>query len=925
MQHKHEGSFDSVLPSTVAAIHAKAFAINPAAIGIVRFDNGLIVDVNEAWQKIFGYSHDEAVGHSATYLHLWPKEEDRSWYIEELQRQGSIRDRERRVLRKSGESFIALCSAELMALQGEDFIVSTWLDVSDRKRSEEEMREKDHLLSESQRAGHMGSWSREFGTDSIQWSDETYRIYGMNPASFRPRIQSFVDLILPGDRALIKDFMRACENGEHPKDVEFRIVRPDGTIRTLYGCGELECASDGTPLRLLGTIQDISERKQAENALSESKEQLAMALLSSGMGVWRMDLLNGRQQFDAQVCRCLGIDPARFTCTAEEFLGIVHPEDREKMKAALEKAVTGNAPLEVEYRVVWPDGGLHFIMARGKLVHDAAGRPQWVNGLAWDISEKKRSEEILRESEFRYRLIAENTADVIWVLDFGTQRFKYVSPSVKKMLGYTPEEVMAQPMNAALTPESAKQVQELFSFWLPKFLADPSIPGFVTTELDQPCKDGSIIHTEVTTNAIISERGEIEILGVSRDITERRRAENEKARLAAQLQQAQKMESVGRLAGGVAHDFNNMLGVILGHTEFALEQVGPAHPLHVDLEEIQKAGQRSADLTRQLLAFARKQTVTPRVLDLNKTVSGMAKMLQRLIGEDIKMEWKPGEDLWTVQIDASQIDQILANLAVNARDAIEGTGTLIIETNNITLTEAHCVAYQGYAPGDYVLLSVSDTGIGMDEDMLKHIFEPFFTTKEIGKGTGLGLATVYGIVEQNKGFIDVHSQPGKGARFEIFLPRFMGNGLRISEEFASGTASESRETILLVEDEPSILRLTTRMLEKLGYAVLAATSPPEAMRLAREHQGFINILMTDVVMPEMNGRDLAKKLLSIYPHLKCIFISGWTADIIAHQGVMEPGIYFLQKPFSREQLAAVLQSVKRKPDLPPTVQTVWVR
>ena len=370
------------------------------------------------------------------------------------------------------------------------------------------------------------------------------------------------------------------------------------------------------------------------------------------------------------------------------------------------------------------------------------------------------------------------------------------------------------------------------------------------------------------------------------------------------------MESVGRLAGGVAHDFNNMLGVIIGTTEMALMKVGEAQPLHADLEEIGKAARRSADLTRQLLAFARKQTITPKVLNLNETVEGMLKMLGRLIGENIRLNWLPGKELWPVKMDPSQLDQILANLCVNARDAIRGPGTLSIRTENHTITaEAHA-AQPGLLPGEYVQLAVSDTGSGMDAETLSHIFEPFFTTKDVGEGTGLGLATIYGIAKQNNGCLDVRSAPGQGTTFNIYLPRHTGQGLPAEKELPAAPAGRGHETILLVEDEPTILRMTARMLMMQGYTVLTAGTPEEAIRLTSEHVGEIDLLMTDVVMPEMNGRVLAEKLLALRPQLKRLFMSGYTADIIAHRGVIDKGVHFIQKPFTMKGLTTKLREAR---------------
>ena len=362
------------------------------------------------------------------------------------------------------------------------------------------------------------------------------------------------------------------------------------------------------------------------------------------------------------------------------------------------------------------------------------------------------------------------------------------------------------------------------------------------------------------------------------------------------------MESVGRLAGGVAHDFNNMLSVIIGNTDMAQEEVEPGLPLYENLAEIRKAADRSANLARQLLAFARKQTVSPKVIDLNETVSGMTNMLRRLIGEDIDLVWVPGDTVWQIKMDPSQIDQVLANLCVNARDAIADVGNITIETGSAVFDEAYCIDHPDFAPGDYILLAVSDNGCGMDAHTLENIFEPFFTTKEIGKGTGLGLAMVYGIVKQNNGFVNVYSEPEYGTTFRIYLPRYQAESALSPKTTIETSSGQGYETILLVEDEPAILNMTTKMLEKIGYHVMAARTPGEAIRLAQESIVEISLLLTDVVMPEMNGRDLAKAILTLFPNLRCLFMSGYTANVIAHHGVLDKGVNFIQKPFSREQL-----------------------
>nr|WP_319490500.1 ATP-binding protein [uncultured Desulfobacter sp.] len=398
------------------------------------------------------------------------------------------------------------------------------------------------------------------------------------------------------------------------------------------------------------------------------------------------------------------------------------------------------------------------------------------------------------------------------------------------------------------------------------------------------------------------------IIIFTEDTTEHKKAEAEKEKLQAQLTQAQKMESIGRLAGGVAHDFNNMLSIILGNSEIMLEDIKPEHPCASNLKEIQNAAQRSSDLTRQLLAFARKQTISPKVLNSNHIIEGMLKMLKRLIGEDIDLLWQPKTDLWPIKIDPSQIDQMLANLCVNARDAIKDVGKVTIETDNISFDEAYCEHHTGFIPGNYVLISISDSGCGMNKKTSMHLFEPFFTTKKKGEGTGLGLATVYGIVKQNNGFINVYSELDQGTTFKIYLPRYSGN-IEEKVERKQGELLKGHETILLVEDEKAILTMIRQMLERLCYTVLTASTPDEAIRISNVSGTKIDLLITDVVMPSMNGRELAEKILLSFPNMKCLYMSGYTANVIAHRGILDEGLNFIGKPFSNQDLSIKLREI----------------
>ncbi|MDQ5985854.1 MAG: Sensor histidine kinase RcsC [Syntrophus sp. SKADARSKE-3] len=519
------------------------------------------------------------------------------------------------------------------------------------------------------------------------------------------------------------------------------------------------------------------------------------------------------------------------------------------------------------------------------------------------INERKKAEEELRQAKDNFRRSQDDSPLGVRIISAQGETI-YANQAILDIYGLDSiDELRATPVEKRYTPESFAE----YLIRREKRKRGDDLPS--EYEISIVSKNGEVRHLHVLRKGVLWD-GERHYQAIYQDVTEHKRADAERAKLQEQLLQAQKMESVGRLAGGVAHDFNNMLSVILGHAEMAMEQIDPSKQLYADLKQIKKAAERSADLTSRLLAFARKQTISPKIIDLNKTVERMLKMLRRLIGEDINLLWLPGLRVWPVKVYPSQIDQILANLCVNARDAIVGVGRITIETRNIVFDEVYCEDHSGFVPGDYVLLVVSDNGCGMDKGTFGKIFEPFFTTKGVGEGTGLGLATVYGIIKQNNGFINVYSEPGQGTTFNIYLPRYIGkNEEEQADDGAAEQAVRGRETILVVEDEPALLKLTKHMLERLGYQVLTANTPGKAIRLVEEHAMEIHLLMTDVVMPEMNGRDLSKKMISIYPNLKCLFTSGYTADVIAHHGVLEEGVYFIQKPFSRNDLAAKVREV----------------
>ncbi|MFH0878902.1 MAG: PAS domain S-box protein, partial [Lentisphaerota bacterium] len=514
-----------------------------------------------------------------------------------------------------------------------------------------------------------------------------------------------------------------------------------------------------------------------------------------------------------------------------------------------------------------------------------------------DITARRRSERALADSEAKMRNIMDNIgigvaliSPKMEILELN-QRMREWFPGVDP--GQRPLCYLAfnDPPREAACDNCPTQ----------KTLLD----GLVHEEAVETPRAGSVRNYRIVTSPILNKSGGVTAaIEMVEDITE-------KLSLESQFRQSQKMEAVGLLAGGVAHDYNNMLSVIIGYAELAMNKVDPAEPLYADLEQIFKAAMRSSDITRQLLSFARKQTIVPVVLDLNRSVESMLKMLRRLIGEDIDLAWLPAAGLCPIKMDPVQVDQILANLCVNARDAIADVGKVTIETGNAVFDATYCADHAGFVAGEYVLLAVSDDGCGMDKEMVDKIFEPFFTSKGMGRGTGLGLSTVYGIVKQNNGFINVYSEPGKGTTFRIYLNRHKDQAVDTQPERAVDTPLGRGETVLVVEDEPALMTMTKMMLEKLRYRVLTAGTPSEAIGLAEEHASEIQLLLTDVIMPEMNGQELAGRMQSLYPGMIVLFMSGYTADVIVHRGVLDEGVNFIQKPYSMKDLAIKVRSAVR--------------
>lgn len=597
--------------------------------------------------------------------------------------------------------------------------------------------------------------------------------------------------------------------------------------------------------------------------------------------------MNGNRLFNSlSYQRVLGYTPEELR--ASSTLEQIHPEDRETVRKAAEEAQRSGIGKTLEYRIRHKDGTWLFLESTSSVILDAAGKPEKLVIVNRNITERKSAEEALRRSEADFRSVVEDAPYGIYRASASGQ-FLQTNPAICKMLGYASAEELQRKDLASEIFLYAAEYQRLTELLIKS-------QEFKDIEMEWKRQDGTPITLRCSGRRIDDGNGLLAYFEMfAEDVTEKRVLEK-------QLRMAQKMEAIGRLSGGIAHDFNNHLGVIIGYSRVLKKALGEKNALCEHASEIEKAGQRAASLTKQLLAFSRQQVLTPAVLSLNTLASDMENMLPRLLGEDIAVSLALEPELDSVKADPSQIEQVIMNLAVNARDAMPAGGKLKIRTANVEMDPTYTRSHPGSRPGNYVLLAVTDTGIGMDPATLTHIFEPFFTTKGVGKGTGLGLATVYGIVKQSNGYIWVVSAPGKGTSFEIYLPRHVGQPAA-EEPKADGTERlRGSENILLVEDAQPLRKLAQTFLDAAGFRVWSAGSGEEALDVAARSGVNFDLLLTDVVMPGMNGRALAEQLLPRQPAMRVLYMSGYTDSFIAGHGVLEPGTHLVHKPFTEEDL-----------------------
>ncbi len=917
---------------------SKAFFSSPDSVTITRLHDGKIIDVNESFTRLTGYSRQESIGRTSLQLNLLQQPADRDRMLQTIREKGSARNLEMHFRTKSGEVLVGLLSAEVIEWAGGQCLLTVVRDITDRKQIEEALRFSEEryrelfenatdLVYTHDLAGNFTSLNRAGERVTGYSRDEAYRL-------------NIADIVSPEYRQKALEMMRSKLDSGGGTTYEVEIISKSGK-RILLEVSTRLILHEGQPVGVQGLGRDVTERRRAEmerdrflhmqTALSQAGHDLLSTLDLDD--ILEKILQNARQAIPAaekgavllwneqrqslQVRRTSGYRDPRVTGTVFDV------REGYAVRVALSRLplILSDVKADAEVRYDGPIEEIRSIrsalaaplIARNRLLgvisldsdqpHAFHGDDQQLlaafSGHAAMALENAALYEQVQESRENYRIVSDLVSDWAYALRVDAQGHttgEWVTGAFSRVTGYTADEFAVHGW-LGLVHSDDRVMAEAHRANLLKGEPDVLECRIVTKAGDvRWIRDYARPLWDSQQNRVTS------IYGAAQDISERHILED-------QLRQAQKMEAVGRLAGGVAHDFNNLLMVMRGYSELLLDQPGADTTVKKSAEHIHAAAERAASLTQQLLAFSRKQVLAPQVLNLNAVISNSEKLLRRLIGEDVELITNLKEDLGQVKADPNQIEQVAMNLAINARDAMPRGGKLIIETANAELDEVYVRHHPGARPGRFVMLAVTDTGTGMSPDTQARIFEPFFTTKEMGKGTGLGLATVYGIVKQSNGYIWVYSEPGRGTAFKVYLPRVDEFAATAPAPPAPHQVRAAVETILVVEDEDAVRALACEFLTSRGYKVLQAGNGSQAMEISRKHAGKIDLLMTDVVMPGMSGRELAERLTPERPDMRVLYVSGYTDEAIDHHGILDPNTLFLQKPFSRETLSRKLSEI----------------
>ncbi|MBZ5535004.1 MAG: PAS domain S-box protein [Acidobacteriia bacterium] len=890
--------------------------------------NGNVTSWNPGAEHIKGYGSEEIIGRnfSCFYNAADAQADKPRKQLRTAAREGWLEDEGWRI-RKDGSQFWAnVVITALRDRQGRlrGFSKVT-RDMTEGKRAEESIRtlnqELERRMAELDALNSQFEASRTTASRDLQNSEQRYRLLVerlsevifqvdpnrrwifLNPAwgeitGFTVEAslgKPLLDYVHPGDRNYITEkFETLFEHPEEDCHCEVRYLTRGGEIKWIETHARPMVDPANKIIGVSGTLADITERKHAEEALRESEELYLTTFDEAPVGITHTGMDGRFLVVNRRLCDILGYTQDELL--SMRFQDISYPEEVEADLVARRQLLMREIPsYSAGKRYRREDGSTIWVHLTVSLRRDSSGEPRHFISVVEDISRRRQAEEALTESALRYRELFENANDIIFTTDL-TGLFTSLNKAGEDIFGYTRQEAL-RALNFAqlVVPEDAELAHQILN-------QEAAEGSAHTHELDVVAKSGRRIKLEISSRPIRQGKETVGVQVIARDVTERRALEEE-------LQHSQKMDAVGRLAGGMAHDFNNILTTITGYSNLLAMQFNKEDPHRRSLDEIKKAADRATALTRQLLTFSRKQVLKPTVLDLNLIADAMNGMLHRLVGEDIELVTHLDPSLGRVKADAGQMEQVIMNLVVNARDAMPQGGRLIIETRNVELEESFAHRRLAYNPGPYVMLAVSDTGVGMNKETQDRIFEPFFTTKERGKGTGLGLSTVFGIVKQSAGNVSVYSEPGRGTTIKIYLPRVEEPLSETQKQKSPVFPRRGSETILLVEDEGGVRALVRETLEMNGYTVLEARNSKEAVKLCEQSPAPIQMILSDVVMPEMNGPELVKLLQSRRPALKVLFMSGYTDDVISHHAILNSSTSFLEKPFTPDILVRKVREI----------------
>jgi PAS domain S-box-containing protein len=795
-----------------------------------------------------------------------------------------------------GQPVFALLSATLVTDVRQEPVhyVCQILDMTERAEAQERLEMNEAKLAEAQQIARLGSWEWEIATDRVTWSDELYRIYGVHRDRFSGSYGSNLDRVHADDRARVARVIENAVAERRPWSLDYRVVRPDGELRMIHARGEVVCDHEGRPAVVQGTCQDVTESRRVEDALRAAEQLFRRAFDDAPIGMALIDLEGRWLRLNRAICQMFGRTEQELRTTRLTELN--HPEDRRLDRPLIKELLSGRRrSFAIEKRYVHADGQLIHALVHVSLMHGDGERPLYFLCQLVDITERRRAEAERRAAQERMQAIVDNSPALVIVKDL-EQRYLLVNRRWEKVFGLQVEDVVGRTSIEVLGERSPSE-----DHIDREVIATGEVREAMATIEGGEDSEDDVTFLVVKFPLRDADGQTYAVCTIATDITERRRSAEERAELEARLAQAQRLESVGQLAGGVAHDFNNLLSVILTCVGFAQRELPSEHPVYDDIEEIGRAADRAAALTRQLLMFSRREVVTPQVVDAGALVRNLERLLTRTLSERVALRIAIGPDIAPVLIDPAQLEQVLVNLAVNARDAMPQGGTLSIAV--------------GAVDGG-VRITVADDGMGMPPDVRERAFEPFFTTKPAGDGTGLGLATVHGVVTDAGGTVAIDSEIGGGTVLTIFLPATVEGAVVAEEPAAPGERAHGTARVLVVEDQDPVRRQAVRILDAHGYAVRDAASADEALAAWEP----VDVLVTDVVMPGMSGQQLAEHARERTPGLRVVFMSGHTDDVLVHEGARQRDLAFVQKPFTRDSLLRAVEEALAQPVAPAAAE-----